>query len=106
MIWHFVNESTGEPTGRTFAGPARSLAENTPPGCIAVQGGGPTVIKDDPELRRSRTLRRIQDLEARQHRRIRELLMQSDPQLQALDDRIDQLRRKLNGETDTNAREG
>lgn len=102
MIWHFVDEA-GEPTGQTFSGPERLLAANSPVGCKAVPGDAPQVRKDHAEGRRLRALLRIQALEAKQHRRIRELLKQSDPQLQALDEQIDLLRRRLTAETDTSA---
>jgi hypothetical protein len=37
----------------------------------------------------------ILEMESKQHRRVRELLMQSDPKLQAIDAEIETLRRKL-----------
>jgi polyhydroxyalkanoate synthesis regulator phasin len=51
-------------------------------------------------------IRRIQALEAKQHRRIRELLRESDPDLASIDEQIDQLRKKLIDETETSEPEG
>lgn len=46
---------------------------------------------------------RIDDLERRQARRVRELLAASDPSLKAIDDEIAQLRVSISGERETSA---
>jgi len=46
---------------------------------------------------------RIDDLERRQARRVRELLAASDPALKTIDDEIAQLRAVINGERETSA---
>lgn len=103
-VWSFLRD--GKPTGARFIGPKKALAANTPEGCEAVEGLVESERQIDPALERERIIGTIEALEAKQHRRIRELLMQSDPQLHAIDERIGQLRRKLSGETDTSAPEG
>lgn len=47
------------------------------------------------EARRAASLSRIQELEGRQHRRVRELLESTDPQLKTISDEIAQLRADL-----------
>lgn len=47
------------------------------------------------EAQRAQALTRIDELERRQHRRLRELLAASDPQLKAIDDEIAELRQAL-----------
>lgn len=36
--WSFFDGSTGELVGRTYSGPEAYLADNTPPGCVAIEG--------------------------------------------------------------------
>jgi hypothetical protein len=55
--------------------------------------------------RREAALQTLRALEAKQHRRVRELLATSDPQLQELEAKIAEQRAILNGETETNAPE-
>lgn len=51
----------------------------------------------DPQRQRRRWLARINELERRQARRVRELLAASDPTLQAIDEEIAALRAQLTG---------
>jgi hypothetical protein len=92
--WSFV-DSDGSPTGATFSGPASALAANTPDGCRAVEGLLEVAPRADPELIRSRIIERLEALERKQARRVREILATSDPQLKALDDEAADLREKL-----------
>lgn len=91
--WSFVDELTGKPTGQTFSGPEHALAANTPPGCRAIPGMLEHVRRDDPELRRSRTIQRIEVLERRQLRPIREL--QLDPTNDDARRRLDEIEQEI-----------
>jgi hypothetical protein len=98
--WSFVDIETGAFTGRRFSGPAHALEANTPEGCRAVEGALQLEARDDPELRRSRIVERIEALERRQQRPLREL--QIDPtnaearsRLEQIESEIEQLRTYL-----------
>lgn len=82
-------------TGQRFTGPEHALEANTPEGCRAVEGEIAAERVEDDELRRSRILFRLEALERKQQRRVRELLAASDPQLKALDDEAAALRVQL-----------
>lgn len=87
--WSFVDITTGEYTGRRFSGPEDALEANTPQGCRAVEGVLQLAPRDDPELRRSRTIQRIESLERQQLRPMRELTR--DPQNAEARRRLDQI---------------
>lgn len=72
--WSFV-DAAGTPSGARFTGPERALAANTPEGCSAVEGVLPIPPRNDPELIRSRIVERIEALERKQARPLRELAM-------------------------------
>ncbi len=92
--WTFV-DSHDIPTGATFTGPASALAANTPAGCRAVEGLLDIPPRQDPELIRSRIIERLEAIERKSLRRMRELLAAGDPQMKALDDEAATLRAQL-----------
>jgi hypothetical protein len=104
--WHFYESSTGEPTHRSYAGPAEHLDANTPDGCEA-RADAPEPPPVQEELRVTPgaiALARIQILEAKQPRVLRELALgdaDAKARLQALDDEISALRSQLVAATDT-----
>lgn len=116
LCWSLYRLDTGEFTGRQFSGPENALGINTPSGCGAVQGrydkytqrvdvrNGLVVERERPEAELEEELRQqrmavvqahIRELEQRQHRRVRELLAESDPMLKGLADQIEALRAEL-----------
>jgi hypothetical protein len=108
--WSFV-DANDVYTGKTFTGPAHALAANTPPACRSVEGHlerDPN--RQDPELERSRTLERIEALEIKQLRPLRELAI--DPDDAEAKQRLAEIERLISGhratiqaiaETDTSA---
>lgn len=89
--WHFFDADTGAYRGASYTGPEKHLADNTPPGCVAVRGiagaafrldlatkilvpaSGP--LPEHPVDRRQRLLAEVRELEVRQQRPMRELAL-------------------------------
>ena len=111
QMWSFYRLADGTFTGRRFATASPELlAANTPEGCAAIAGRhdrqtarvdletGEVVAYQAPPDRTQQADRaqaRIERLERKQHRRVRELLAQSDERLAAIDAEIAELRKAL-----------
>jgi hypothetical protein len=129
--WSFYDPETGLFRARSFTGPSRALAINTPDGFVAIEGKHDhlcrridlrnlAIVPYQPpqpdadhewnagterwvkraevqmaESARVKAQARIDHLERRQARRVRELLAEGDPQLKAIDDEVAALRAEL-----------
>lgn len=121
---HFYDMSTGVIRPKSFKTTSMDAAKiielNTPhghkpiygvsdPRCQRVDVATGEIVACEPRRDKYREIAaarsRIADLEIKQARRVRELLLESDPQLQAIDVEIGKLRKVIN-ETDTTSREG
>lgn len=87
--WSFYNQETGELSGRTFTGPEKAIAANTPIGLVAIEGShnhltmrvqDGAVVKRESQLPEHENLRalvlaRIAGLESKGLRAMRELAL-------------------------------
>lgn len=124
--WFIYDLATGLFTGESFTAKDAeviSLALRKRPGCGAKEGNfdvrrqrvdlssGEVIFcpkvtsASEAKERREAALQALRALEGKQHRRVRELLAASDPQLQELEAKIAEQRAILNGETDTTSHE-
>jgi hypothetical protein len=113
--WSFYDPATGIFTGRSFSGPERALARNTPAGAAVYPGyvdlatkrldlaTGELVAHRLPQVDRTaeRATMHIQHLERKSLRRMRELLLEivDDPQLKQINDQISARRAEMQQET-------
>jgi hypothetical protein len=94
-VFSFRRIDSGEFIGATYTGDPAHLAANTPAGCEAVEGlhfpplDPASAARDE----RGTMLRRIQALEGRQGRALRELAL--DPESVAARDRLEALDRDI-----------
>lgn len=123
--WSFYDPATGEISPQGYAAPnAKDLERNTPAGLVAIAGrldaatqrvetDGSVVAWHNAKLvdarasseRSNHAMARLAELERRQHRRVREILAASDPQLQAIEAEAAELRQVIAGK-DTSGRSG